>query len=63
MIRDPIVSDHFAVHCDLGVQKPKFSKKNVTFRKLRLINIDSLYKDIGNSNPSHNSPHDLNTLV
>ena len=27
MIRDPIISDHFAVHCDLGVQKLKFSKK------------------------------------
>ena len=63
MIRDPIISDHFAVHCDLGVQKPKFSKKKVTFRKLRSIDIDSLYEDIGNSNPSHNSHHDLNTLV
>ena len=36
-IFDPVISDHRAVHCNLRVQKPHFTKKKVYYRKLRSI--------------------------
>ena len=40
-VRDPCIADHFAVHCELHLQKPRFGKKVVKFRKLRSIDINS----------------------
>ena len=45
-IFDPVISDHCAVHCNLRVQKPHFTKKNVYYRKLRSLDIESFNEDI-----------------
>ena len=34
-VRDPVISDHHAIHCDLHLQKPQYARKIVDFRKLR----------------------------
>ena len=48
-VRDPCIADHFAVHCELHLQKPRFGKKVVKFRKLRSIDIDSFCEDLRDS--------------
>ena len=44
-ISDPIISDHCAVHFNLRVQKPHFTKKRVNYRKLRSVDTDSFCED------------------
>ena len=63
MVRDPAISDHYAVHCDLCLQKPQFAKKVVNFRKLRSIDMDSLREDILSSSLVQQQAADLDTLV
>ena len=61
--RDPCIADHFAVHCELHLQKPRFGKKVVKFRKLRSIDIDSFCEDLRDSVLLQKSYSHLNTLV
>ena len=46
---DPVISDHFAVHCSLAVKKPPNAKLTVMTRKLCNIDSDSLCSDIRSS--------------
>ena len=62
-VRDPCIADHFAVHCELHLQKPRFGKKVVKFRKLRSIDIDSFCEDLRDSDLLQKSYSHLNTLV
>ena len=62
-VRDPCIADHFAVHCELHLQKPRFEKKVVKFCKLRSIDIDSFYEDLRDSDLLQKSYSHLNTLV
>ena len=62
-VRDPCIADHFVVHCELHLQKPRFGKKVVKFRKLRSIDIDSFYEDLRDSDLLQKSYSHLNTLV
>ena len=62
-VRDPCIADHFAVHCELHLQKPRFGKKVVKFRKLRSIDIDSFCEDRRDSDLLQTSYSHLNTLV
>ena len=62
-VRDPCIADHFAVHCELHLQKPRFGKKVVKFCKLRSIDIDSFYEDLRDSDLLQKSYSHLNTLV
>ena len=63
-VRDPCIADHFAVHCELHLQKPRFGKKVVKFRKLRSIDIDSFREDLlRDSDLLQKSYSHLNTLV
>ena len=48
-VRDPIISDHYAVHYDLVLQKPQFAKKTITYWKLCSINMKTFCEDIQNS--------------
>ena len=48
-VRDRCIADHLAVHCKLHLQKPRFGKKVVKFRKLRSIDIDSFCEDLRDS--------------
>ena len=43
---DPVISDHFAVHCSLTIKKPPNAKLTVMTRKLCNIVLDSLCTDI-----------------
>ena len=49
VVRDPALSDHHAVYCNLCLQKPQFAKNVVNFRKLRSIDMDSFREDIRSS--------------
>ena len=62
-VTDPCIADHFAVHCELHLQKPRFGKKVVKFRKLRSIDIDSFCEDLRDSDLLQKSYSHLNTLV
>ena len=48
-IRDPGLSDHYAVHCNLLLQGTLFGKKLVNSRNLRTLDLDTLSNDIFNS--------------
>ena len=59
---DPVISDHFAVHCSLAIKKPPNAKLTVINRKLCNIDSDSLCTDIRSSS-LYNSPSlDLSEL-
>ena len=47
-VQDPVisVSDHHAIHCDLVLPKPQYTKKIVKFRKIRRIDINRFTEDI-----------------
>ena len=62
-IFDPIISDHCAVHCNLRVQKPHFTKKKVYYRKLRSLDIESICEDILTSPLLQDQAVELNALV
>ena len=48
-VHDPVLSDHYAVHCMLPVNKPLLQSKKISYRKLRTIDADSLRQDIKDS--------------
>lgn len=48
-IYDPVISDQFAVHCNLSIQSPQNPAVTITYRKLRAINFDVLRQDIADS--------------
>ena len=62
-IFDPVISDHCAVHCNLRVQKPHFTKKKVYYRKLRSLDIESFCEDILTSPLLQDQAVELNALV
>ena len=61
-MRDPGLSDHYAVHCNLLLQKTLFGKKLVNSRNLRTLDSDTLSNDIFNSFSDVQST-DLSSLV
>ena len=62
-IFDPVISDHRAVHCNLRVQKPHFTKKKVYFPNLRSLDIESFCEDILTSPLLQDQAVELNALV
>ena len=54
-VKDPVISDHLAIHCVLSIQKPQFRKKLINVRKLHSLNMDSFCKDIMDSPLSRSS--------
>ena len=61
-VHNPVISDHFAVHCSLAIKKPPNAKLTVMTRKLCNIDSDSLCTDIRSSS-LYNSPSlDLSEL-
>lgn len=54
-VHDPVISDHFAVHCSLAIKKPPNVKLTVMSRKLCNIDSDSFGADIRSSS-LYNSP-------
>ena len=62
-VKDPVISDHLAIHCVLSIQKPQFRKKLINFRKLHSLNMDSFCKDIMASPLLQDQATDLDTMV
>ena len=58
-----LFTDHAVIHCKLALQKPRFSKKVITYRKWKSIDKDNFAKDLQLSNLMSNSETDLDTLV
>lgn len=45
-VKDPVISDHLAIHCVLSIQKPQFRKKLINVRKLHSLNMDSFVRKL-----------------
>ena len=63
IIRHSGIANHYAVHCDLRLQKLCFVKKTVTSRKLCSIDMDSLCRDICDSSLFQDQSEDLNAFT
>ena len=48
-VYDPVISDHFAVHCRLNLDMPHVPKQVIIYKKLRSVNADDFRRDIINS--------------
>ena len=62
-VRDPVLSDHFAVSCTLKLCKVLFERKRLCYRKLKSIEVSELQTDIGNSPLIHEEVEDVTILV
>ena len=62
-IFDPVISDHCAVHCNLRVQKPHFTKEKLYYWKLHSLDIESFCEDILTSPLLQDQAVELNALV
>ena len=62
-IIDPVILDHYAVHCNLHVQKPHFMKKKVYYWKLHSLDTESFCEDILTYPLLRDQAVELNALV
>ena len=46
---DPKLCDHYAIQSQLKLKKPPFERKEITYRKLGSVDIESLRTDIKSS--------------
>ena len=62
---DYLFSDHLPVHCNIQVEKPLLKSKQISFRKLKSIDISSLRDDLSKSDLCSNAIDslELNDLV
>ena len=63
VVRDPALSDHYVVYCNLCLQKPRFVKNVVNFRKLHSTDMDSLREEIRSSSLIQKKATDLDALA
>jgi exonuclease III len=61
-VHDPVISDHYAVHCNLSVHKSKLPTKIISFRKLKKIDKDQFHDDITISSLLQSPASDLTEL-
>ena len=60
---DCYFSDHAPVLCHLHSIKPSFSTRTLSYRKIKLVNRDSLNDDLANSEVCKNPLDDLEELL
>lgn len=48
-VQDPGISDHYAVHAKIHIEKPTYPRKEIQYRNLKNLNYHNLCKDINNS--------------
>jgi len=60
---DYLFSDHITVVCDLMLGKPYPKVEQVSFRKLKSVNIENFKQELSTSELCNNSPDSLNNLV
>ena len=61
-IHDPVLSDHFAVHCLLSIAKPVNKRTLITYRNLRSIDMDVFHQDIAKSSLCKSPSNDVSDL-
>ena len=61
-IEDPLLSDHFAVHCSLAVLKPPPLLRTLMYRKIRSIDLDVFRCDLANSSLCSSPSSDVSSL-
>ena len=57
------ISDHWSVICRLNLDKPRITKKTVTFRRIKDIDLRALSDEISSSDLCINTPDTLSDLV
>ena len=57
------ISDHWSVICRLNLDKPRITKKTVTFRRIKDIDLRALSDEISSSDLCTNTPDTLSDLV
>lgn len=62
-ITDRFISDHCAVLCDLNTPKPPTLQENISYRKLKHIDLKSFQDDISTSDLLLKTPEQLEDLV
>ena len=62
-VLDHFISDHVTVLTDINLKKTSSSKTEISFGKVRDINLDQFQNDIANSELVLKSSDDLETLV
>jgi hypothetical protein len=62
VVHDPVLSDHYAVHCNLSFNKPRPFKQVISYRKLHSINIDNFKRDVLNSSLIKSPAENLSEL-
>ena len=60
---DCYFSDHAPVLCHLHSIKPSFSTRTLSYRKIKLVNVDSLIDELANSEVCKNPLDDLEELL
>ena len=48
-VYDPVISDHLVVGCTLSILKKAFERKEVSYRKIKSVDMEQLREDIKNS--------------
>lgn len=61
-VNDPVISDHFAVHCTLAIKRPPKAKLTISSRKLRTIDPDNLRRDIRSSTLYYSPSQEITEL-
>ncbi|XP_068749335.1 uncharacterized protein [Montipora capricornis] len=63
---DPVISDHYLVSCSLAIPRKAFERREVNYRKLKLIDLQELSDDISDSplaSAVDEAGHDLESLL
>ena len=61
---DHLFSDHIPVHCNIQVEKPSFKKSQISYMKLKSMNMEALRNDLSKSDFCNNTLSlELNDLV
>ena len=56
-MKDPMLSDHSAIHSKLRLRKPLFERVKIQYRKLRSINMDEFKTDLNKSDLIRREDH------
>ena len=62
-ISDYHISDHWSAICRLNLDKPRITKKTVTFRRIKGVDLRALSDEISSSDLCTNTPDTLSDLV
>ena len=60
---DCLLSDHSTLICDLTLDKPPLRKKNISFRKTKVVGVNLLCDELSSTLLCTDSPDALNDLV